>query len=195
MMDQTITLEAALNQVINALDRPTPLDEVVQRVLAVRPSKAKNPVQQIRNNIRQVHRPLWVWCSRRPAYTTWLLEPPDARLLFRVPEHVLQHAAADEQLADADEKRVAATEALGHGEVPSCRAMLSSQVRPASMSGIRKRTPWLSLGLRRNMWAKIRRASAGPGARDTAPCRATPACTAGSPGPARTGLRRFQDRR
>jgi hypothetical protein len=61
MMDQTITLEAALNQVINALDRPTPLDEVVQRVLAVRPSKAKNPVQQIRNNIRQVHRPLWVW--------------------------------------------------------------------------------------------------------------------------------------
>ncbi len=50
MMDQTITLEAALNQVIN-----------VQRVLAVRPSKAKNPVQQIRNNIRQVHRPLWVW--------------------------------------------------------------------------------------------------------------------------------------
>lgn len=65
MKDQTITLEAALNQVINALDRPTPLDEVVQRILAIRPSKAKNPVQQIRNNIRQVHRPLWVWLDQR----------------------------------------------------------------------------------------------------------------------------------
>jgi hypothetical protein len=65
MKDQTITLEAALNQVIDALDGPTPLDEVVQRILAVRPSKAKNPEQQVRNNIRQMHRPLWVWLDER----------------------------------------------------------------------------------------------------------------------------------
>jgi hypothetical protein len=35
-----------LVQVIDQLEGPTPLDEVVQRALAIRPSKARNPAQQ-----------------------------------------------------------------------------------------------------------------------------------------------------
>lgn len=65
MTDQTITMESAIRQVIDQLDGPTPLDEVVQRVLAIRPSHAKNPAQAIRNNIRQIHRPTWVWLDER----------------------------------------------------------------------------------------------------------------------------------
>jgi hypothetical protein len=65
MKDQTITVEAAFHQVIGQLDGPAPLDEVVQRVLAVRPSNAKNPAQQVRNSMRYMHWPTWVWLDQR----------------------------------------------------------------------------------------------------------------------------------
>lgn len=61
MKDQAITVEAALRQVIDQLDGPTPLDEVVQRVLAIRSSNARNPAQQVRNSMRYMHQPGWVW--------------------------------------------------------------------------------------------------------------------------------------
>jgi hypothetical protein len=65
MKDQTITLEAAFHQIVNQLNGPTPLDEVVQRVLAVRPSNAKNPAQQVRNSMRYMYWPTWVWLDQR----------------------------------------------------------------------------------------------------------------------------------
>jgi hypothetical protein len=65
MKDSPITVEAAFRQVIDQLEGPTPLDEVVQRVLAIRPSNAKNPAQQVRNNMRYMYQPDWVWLDPR----------------------------------------------------------------------------------------------------------------------------------
>lgn len=48
---QPITLEQAVKLVVDELDGPTPVTEVVCRVLAIRPSKSKRPEQQVRNHL------------------------------------------------------------------------------------------------------------------------------------------------
>lgn len=47
-----ITLREAVEQVVAQLDGPIALDEVVHRVLAIKPSKAKNPEAAVRNHLR-----------------------------------------------------------------------------------------------------------------------------------------------
>ena len=61
MTEKTITFDQAISQVIDQLDRPTPVDEVVQRVLDIWLSQAKNPAKAVRDKIRQMYDPTWVW--------------------------------------------------------------------------------------------------------------------------------------
>jgi hypothetical protein len=54
------TIEQAVRQVVAEMDGPTPIEEVIDRVLAIRPSTAKGREASIRNSLR--------WSARR----TWL---------------------------------------------------------------------------------------------------------------------------
>ncbi len=59
--EKPITLEQAIQQVIAELDGPTPVAEVIRRVLAIRPSTAKQPEQGVRNRISKHWRKNWVY--------------------------------------------------------------------------------------------------------------------------------------
>ena len=63
--EKPITLEAAVQQVVAELDGPTPVAEVVQRVLAVRESSAKRPDQQVRNQLTGRWNKTWVYLDAR----------------------------------------------------------------------------------------------------------------------------------
>jgi len=81
MKNQTMTAQDAIERVIDALDGPTPLDQVVQRALAMRSTQSKNPEQLIRNKIRQTARPTWVWLDR---YTLWPMRLAMKGVRFRI---------------------------------------------------------------------------------------------------------------
>jgi tetratricopeptide (TPR) repeat protein len=53
---QEPTLDQVVESLLAEVDGPVPLDELVQQVLARRPSKAKNPIQSITNHIRTSYR-------------------------------------------------------------------------------------------------------------------------------------------
>ena len=48
------TLDQVVESLLAEVDGPVPLDDLVQQVLARRPSKAKNPVQAVTNHIREL---------------------------------------------------------------------------------------------------------------------------------------------
>lgn len=50
--DKSITLREAVLQVINQLDDPIAISDLASRVLAIYPSKAKNPTASLRNHLR-----------------------------------------------------------------------------------------------------------------------------------------------
>lgn len=60
-----ITLEQAVQQVIAGLDGPTSVAEVVQRVLAIRPSTAKHPEQLVRNHLSRHWNKSWVYLDAK----------------------------------------------------------------------------------------------------------------------------------
>jgi hypothetical protein len=49
----SLTRSQAVEQVIAAIDGPVAVDEVCEQILAIRPSKAKNPLRSMRNFLRQ----------------------------------------------------------------------------------------------------------------------------------------------
>ena len=53
--EMTITRRQAIKQVLDQLDGPIPVNEFTDRVLAIWPSKAKNPAAGIRQTLRQEH--------------------------------------------------------------------------------------------------------------------------------------------
>jgi hypothetical protein len=63
--EKPITLEAAVQQVVAELAGPTPVAEVVQRVLAIRASSAKRPDQQVRNQLSGHWNKTWVYLDAR----------------------------------------------------------------------------------------------------------------------------------
>ena len=63
--EKPITLEQAVPQVIGELDGPTSLAEVTQRVLAIRPSTAKRPEQQVRNQLSGHWNKSWVYLDSK----------------------------------------------------------------------------------------------------------------------------------
>jgi hypothetical protein len=63
--EKPITLEAAVQQVVAELAGPTPVAEVVHRVLAIRPSAAKRPDQQVRNQLTGHWNKTWVYLDAR----------------------------------------------------------------------------------------------------------------------------------
>ncbi|MCX6031347.1 MAG: hypothetical protein NT169_18870 [Chloroflexi bacterium] len=63
--EKPITLEAAVQQVIAELDGPTPVAEIVQRVLAIHPSAAKHPEQSVRNQLIRHWRKAWVYLDAK----------------------------------------------------------------------------------------------------------------------------------
>jgi hypothetical protein len=65
MTDQPITIESALRQVTDQLEGPTTLSDIVQRVLEIRPSQAKNPTQSIRTAIRYQYDLGWAWLDEQ----------------------------------------------------------------------------------------------------------------------------------
>jgi hypothetical protein len=50
-----VTVAQAVEQVLAGLDGPISIEELSARVLAIRPSKAKNPVTLLRNQLRWDH--------------------------------------------------------------------------------------------------------------------------------------------
>ncbi len=58
--EKPITLEVAVQQVMSELDAPTPIAEAVQRVLAIRPSSAKQPEGLVRNHLNKHWNKTWV---------------------------------------------------------------------------------------------------------------------------------------
>jgi hypothetical protein len=63
--EQPITLEQAVQQVVAELDGPTPVAEVVRRVLVIWPSAAKQPEQTVRNRLSQHWNKAWVYLDAR----------------------------------------------------------------------------------------------------------------------------------
>jgi hypothetical protein len=63
--EKPITLEAAVQQVVAELDGPTPVAEVIQRVLAIRASSAKRPDQQVRNQLSGHWNKSWVYLDAK----------------------------------------------------------------------------------------------------------------------------------
>lgn len=63
--EKLITLEQAVLQVVDALDSPTPVAEVAQRVLAIRPSAAKKPEQQVRNYLSGHWEKTWLYLDAK----------------------------------------------------------------------------------------------------------------------------------
>ena len=63
--EKPITLEQAVQQVIAGLDGPTPVAEVIQRVLAIRPSTAKRPERLVRNHLSGHWNKSWVYLDAR----------------------------------------------------------------------------------------------------------------------------------
>lgn len=63
--ENPITLEAAVEQANAELDGPTPVAEFIRRVLAIRPSAAKQPEQQVRNRLSGYWNKAWVYLDAR----------------------------------------------------------------------------------------------------------------------------------
>ncbi len=63
--EKPITLEQAVQRVIGELDGPTPVAEIVRRVLEIRPSSAKHPEQQIRSQISGHWNKTWVYLDAK----------------------------------------------------------------------------------------------------------------------------------
>jgi len=59
--EKSITREQAVQQVVGELAGPTPVAEVVRRVLALWPSAAKRPEQAVRNELSQNWNRTWVY--------------------------------------------------------------------------------------------------------------------------------------
>lgn len=63
--EKPITLEQAVRQVMAELDGPTPVTEVIQRVLAIHPSAAKQPEKLVRTHISQHWHKEWVYLDSK----------------------------------------------------------------------------------------------------------------------------------
>ncbi len=63
--DKLCTLQQAVQQVIAGLDGPTPVAEVVQRVLAIHPSTAKRPEHPVRNHLSKHWNRSWVYLDAK----------------------------------------------------------------------------------------------------------------------------------
>jgi len=63
--ENPITLEQAVHQVIGQLDGPTPVNEVVSRVLAIHPSSARRPEQPVRNQLSRHWNKTWVYLDAK----------------------------------------------------------------------------------------------------------------------------------
>jgi len=63
--EKPITLEAAVRQVVSELAGPTPVNEIVRRVLAIRPSSAKRPEQQVRSQLSGHWNKSWVYLDAK----------------------------------------------------------------------------------------------------------------------------------
>ncbi len=84
-------METAFNHVIDQLDGPTPVDEVVQRVLSIRPSNAKNPAQQVRSSMRYMYQPTWVWLDQHTVLPM-RLAMHGVRFRITPPESEIEHS-------------------------------------------------------------------------------------------------------
>ncbi len=63
--EKPITLAQAVDQVVAELDGPTPVTEVIQRVLAMRPSAAKQPEKLVRNHLSGHWDKSWVYLGAK----------------------------------------------------------------------------------------------------------------------------------
>jgi hypothetical protein len=52
MNEQSLTLSQAVEQVLAGMDGPLAVDELCRQVLAIRPSRAKNPLASVRDHLR-----------------------------------------------------------------------------------------------------------------------------------------------
>ncbi len=118
--EKPIPLDAAMEQVLAQVNAPIAMDEFAQRVLAIRPSKAKRPLAILHNHLRW-HTGIDIVFLDRQTIVPLRLALPGVRFRLRITnleveqgvlvaqpafEHLLRRdiALKDAQLVDADER-------------------------------------------------------------------------------------------